>query len=264
MNIFLRELRANLKSLLIWAAIVAVFTLVGYSKFSAYYGNPELLGILDTLPQPVVEAMNLNAFNLTTISGFFGIMIVYMGLMLALASAMWGAGVISKEERDKTVEFSLTLPVTRPRLITAKLAAMVVDSLLLLLFTGVMLVVGARSYNPDAGYYKFVGLGMLSFFFLQMIFLALGFFLGCTLKKYKLASSLAIWILLGTYFLSILVGLNKDLDFLKYLTPFRYFDGAQIFHDSALLPGFVLLSVGIIFVLVGASYFTYQRRDMYI
>jgi ABC-2 type transport system permease protein len=264
MNIFLRELRANLKSLLIWSGIVAVFTLVGYSKFSAYYNNPELLGILDTLPQGVVDAMGMNAFNLTTISGFFGIMIVYVSLMLSLAAAMWGAGVISKEERDKTVEFSLTLPVTRSRLITAKLAAMVVDCILLLLVTWGVLLVGARSYNPDAGYYKFVSVGMLSFFIVQMIFLALGFFLGCTLKKYKLASSLSIWILLGAYFLSILVGLDKNYENLKYLTPFKYFDAAQIFRDSSLQTGFVLLSLGIIVVLVGASYFTYSRRDMYI
>ncbi len=32
---------------------------------------------------------------------------------------MWGSDIISKEERDKTVEY-LTLPVTRARLLTAK------------------------------------------------------------------------------------------------------------------------------------------------
>jgi ABC-2 type transport system permease protein len=264
MNIFLRELRANLKSLLIWSGIIALFTLLGYSKFSAYYNNPELLAILDTLPKAAVDALGMTAFNLTSISGFFGIMVVYFGLMLCLAAGMWGAGVISKEERDKTVEFSLTLPVTRSRLITAKLAAMVVDCILLLLVTWGITLVGARQYQPDAEFYKFVSLGMLSFFIQMMIYLALGFFLGCTLKKYKLAGSLAIWILLGTYFLSLLVGMNKSLDYLKYLTPFKYFDAAQIFHDSSLQGGFVLLSVGIIVVLVVAAFFTYQRRDMYI
>jgi ABC-2 type transport system permease protein len=162
------------------------------------------------------------------------------------------------------VEFSLTLPVTRSRLITAKLAAMVVDCILLLLVTWGITLVGARQYQPDAEFYKFVSLGMLSFFIQMMIYLALGFFLGCTLKKYKLAGSLAIWILLGTYFLSLLVGMNKNLDYLKYLTPFKYFDAAQIFHDSSLQGGFVLLSVAIILVLIVAAFFTYQRRDMYI
>jgi ABC-2 type transport system permease protein len=51
-------------------------------------------------------------------------------LMLSIAAAMWGSDVISKEERDKTVEFALTLPVTG-RVVLAKTAAMLVDCILL-------------------------------------------------------------------------------------------------------------------------------------
>ena len=52
-----------------------------------------------------------------------GIMIIYFGLILTIAAAMWGSDIITKEERDKTVEFALTLPVTRSRLISAKAVA---------------------------------------------------------------------------------------------------------------------------------------------
>ncbi len=37
---------------------------------------------------------------------------------------------------------------------------------------------------------------------MQMIFLALGIFLGCALKKFKLAGSTAIAVILVTYFTS--------------------------------------------------------------
>ena len=51
MNIFLRELKANFKSLIIWSVIIALFILMGISKFSAYAGNPEMLKILDFFPR---------------------------------------------------------------------------------------------------------------------------------------------------------------------------------------------------------------------
>lgn len=265
MNIFLRELRANLKSLLIWACIVVVFNMVGFSKFSAYYGNPEMLAILDSMPPAMLAAFGVGgAFNLTTVVGFYGIMITYFGLILGIAAAMWGSSIISKEERDKTVEFSLTLPVTRARLITAKTAAMVVDCLILLLATWGITLVSAQQYHPDNEFYRFVAIGTLSFLFLQMIFLALGIFLGCALKKHKQSGSLAVWLLLGTYFLSILVGLNKDLDFLKYLTPFKYFDPAQMLRESRLEFPFVLLSAAIITALLAGAYASYKKRDLYI
>jgi len=263
-NIFLRELRANIKSLLIWSFIVIVFNLVGFLKFSAYYNNPQMLAILDSLPPAMLSAFSMSAFNLTTVAGFYGIMATYFGLILSIAAAMWGSGVISKEERDKTVEFSLTLPVTRARLITAKTAAMVVDCLILLLITWGITLVSAQQYHPDGEFYRFVTIGMLAFLIEQMIFLALGIFLGCAVKKHKQAGSIAVWLLLGTYFLSILVGLNKDLDFLKYLTPFKYFDAAQLLHESRLEMPFVLLSVAIIAACMAAAYASYAKRDLYI
>jgi hypothetical protein len=101
-NIFFRELRANIKSLLIWAGIVILFNLVGVMKFSAYYNNPELLAIVDSFPPAMVSALSLNAFNLTTVTGFYGIMIVYFALILTIAAVMWGSDIIAKEERGKT------------------------------------------------------------------------------------------------------------------------------------------------------------------
>ena len=201
MNIFFRELKANFKSLLIWGVIMVLFTTVGFSKFSAYFNNPEMSAILDDFPPAMVEALNLKAFNLTTVTGFFGIMFVYYALMLSIAAAMWGSDIISKEERDKTVEFALTLPVTRQRLITAKIMTAVINCIGLLLITSGIMLVMAQKYQPDGEFYSFMSLGMLAIFIMQMIFLAIGVFLGCAMKQYRRASSVAVSLLLGTYFL---------------------------------------------------------------
>ena len=69
MNIFLRELRANLKSLVIWSVIIILLVMIATAKFSAFAGDPEMLKILDTMPPAVLDAMNMRAFNLTTLSG---------------------------------------------------------------------------------------------------------------------------------------------------------------------------------------------------
>ena len=264
MNIFIRELKANFKSLLIWSGIVFVFVLIGFSKFSAYANNPDMLKILDSLPPAMLDAFNFRAFNLTTVNGFYGVMFTYFALMLSIASVMWGSDYISKEERDKTVEFSLTLPVTRGKVITAKTLAAVVNCIALLGVTWVSTVVAAASYEPDAEFYSFVALGSLAMFIMQMIFLAIGVFLGSAMKHYKQASSLAVSILLGTFFISIISGLNKNLDFMKFFSPFNYFNPADLLHKASVDMNYVLLSVGIIAVCMTGAYLTYARRDLYI
>ena len=264
MNIFLRELKANFKSLIIWSVIVILFVVVGFSKFTAYEGNPDMLAILDAMPPAVISAMNLTAFNLTTVAGFYGIMFSYFGLMISIAAAMWGSDIISKEERDKTVEFALTLPVSRTRLLTAKIAAALVNCIILLLITWGATLVGAAPYQKNGTFYEFVALGSVALFVMQLIFLAVGIFLGAAMKQYKRAGSLAVSVLLGTYFLSVISGLSKDLDFLKYLTPFKYFNPVKILNESKIDIGFSLLSLAIIALLIAGAYMTYRRRDLYI
>ncbi len=264
MNMFLRELKANRKSLLIWGIIVVLFTWVGVSKFSAYFENPEMLAILDEMPPAMLAAFSFGAFNLTTISGFFGLMFTYYALMLGIAAAMWGSDIISKEERDKTVEFALTLPVTRSRVVTAKALAAVVNCIGLVLITWGISVAVAQGYKPDGEFYRFLALCMLALFMLELIFLAVGIFLGCAMKRYKRAGAVAVSVLLGTYFLSVISAMNKDLDWLKYLTPFKYFDAGLLLRESRFDLLFVGLAAAIVVACMAGAYFTYARRDLYI
>lgn len=264
MNIFRRELKANFKSLIIWGVIVALFVLVGVSKFSAYYNNPEMLVLLDSMPAALMDAFNMRAFNLTTINGFFGIMFTYFALLLSIAATMWGSDIISKEERDKTVEFSLTLPVTRSKVVTAKTLAAVVNCIGLLLITWGAAALAAGQYQPDATFYNFLTLQVQSLFILQMVFLAIGIFLGCAMKEYRRAGSVAIALLLGTYFMSIISGMHDKLNFLKYLSPFKYFDAGMMLNEGRFDMTFVLLSVVIVAASMAGAYLTYSRRDLYI
>jgi len=264
MNIFLRELRANLKSLIIWSVNVILFIVMGVSKFSAYYNNPEMLAIFDAMPPQLVKAMEFEALDLTTLNGFIGLMFTYYALLLGIAATMWGSDVISKEERDKTVEFALTLPVTRSRVVTAKALAALANCIALLLVTWGISLVSAQSYAPDAEFYRFLSLLMLALFMLQLIFLAIGIFLGCAMKRYKRAGSVAVALLLGTYFLSIISALNEDLDFLKYFSPFKYFDAIKLLNGSGFELTFIVLSLAIVVVAMAGAYLTYARRDLYI
>jgi ABC-2 type transport system permease protein len=264
MRIYFRELKANLKSTLIYSGVVAFFVVVGFQKFSAYAENPEILEVLDSMPSALMESFNMNAFNLTTVEGFFGVMYAFVALILAIAAVMWGSDIISKEERDKTVEFALTLPVKRSTLITAKTAAALTHCLLLALVTWGLNALSAGTYDPDPDFYRFLWQGMAALGVIQVIFLSLGIFIGAAMKQHKRAGSVAISVLLGTYFFSVIAGLKEEWDFLKYLTPFEYFDPGLILRESRVEPVYLWISLGIVLVSLAGAYLVYQRRDLYI
>jgi ABC-2 type transport system permease protein len=264
MNIFIRELKANLKSLVIWSVIITLLIMMAVAKFSAFAGDPEMLKMLDSLPPAMLDALSMRAFNLTTLSGFYGIMFIYFGLMGAIAAAMWGSDIISKEERDKTVEFSLVLPVSRSRVITAKALAALVNCIAFVLITWVVSLVAVRSYNPDQAFHDYLALEMRAMFSIELIFLAIGLLLGCAMKQYKRSGSTAVAIILATYFMSIISGMQEKLDFLKYFTPFKYFDAGELFRSGKMNGTYLLLTAAIIVVCVAAAYWFYNKRDLYI
>ena len=264
MNIFLRELKANFKSLIIWSVIVALLIMVAVAKFSAFAGDPQMLAMLDGMPPALIDALNMRTFNLTTLSGFYGVMFIYFGLMGGIAAAMWGSDIISKEERDKTVEFSLVLPVSRSRVITAKALAALVNCVGLVLITWAVSLIAVRSYSPDRSFYAFLALEMQAMFLIELIFLAIGLLLGCAMKQHKWSASFAVAIILTTYMISILSVMQEKLDFLKYLTPFQYFDAGDLFRTGQLDGAFLLLSAVIVVGCLSVAYWSYDRRDLYI
>lgn len=264
MNIFLRELKANLKSLLVWSVILTLLIMIAVAKFSAFAGDPKMLAMLDSMPPALLEVFNMRAFNLTTLSGFYGIMYIYFALMGAIAAAMWGSDIISKEERDKTVEFSLVLPVSRSKVITAKALAALVNCIAFVLITWGVSLVAVRSYNPDQAFHEFLALEMQAMLVIELIFLAIGLLLGCAMKQYKRSSSTAVAIILTTYFMAIMSGMQEKLDFLKYFTPFKYFDAGELFRTGKMDGTYLIISAAIIVVSVAVAYWVYKKRDLYI
>lgn len=264
MNIFFRELKANLKSLLIWCGVMFLLVTIAVAKFSAFAGDPSMLAMVDAMPKAMIDAMSLRAFNLTTVSGFYGIMFLYFALLGGIAAAMWGSDMISKEERDKTVEFSLVLPVSRSRVITTKALAAVVNCIVFMLVTWGVSLLMVQPYKPDQAFYQFLTLQMEAMFMIELIFLAIGLLLGCAMKQYKRSGSTAVAIILVTYFLSVMAGMDPNLDFLKYFTPFKYFDPGALFRTGRMDGTYLLISVAIIVVCVAAAYWVYNKRDLYI
>jgi len=249
---------------MIWGFMIGLLILSAITEFSVYFGDPEMLKILDTLPPLVMEMMNMNAFNLTTLSGFYGVVFLYLGLLGAIAAAMWGSDIITKEERDKTVEFSLVLPVSRSRVVTAKALAVLVNCILLVLITWIISIVAVQSYNPDQAFYDYLALEMQAMFMIELIFLAVGILLGCAFKRYKRAGSTAVGIILSTYFISIIAGMSEKFEFLKHFTPFHYYNAADLFRSGELNTTYLGVSVAIILVCMIAAYWVYNKRDLYI
>jgi len=262
MHIVKRELRSNLKSLVIWSVIMIIFIVLMVSEFSAYYDNPDMADILDSMPEGLMKAFSLEGSNLTTPSGFIGVASVYFYLMLSFFAILLGSNIIAKEERDKTAEYFLSMPISRKEVIISKWIASIIHCLLITSVTGVTLLLSMMPYDLTGDFYKFIGLLLLALFMLEMIFLSLGMLIASSFKRYNHSSKLSAVLVMVFYILSVLSTLTDKLSFINYVSPFKYFETSQFMVTLALPMKFMVLSVGIVFFSMIATLIIYPKRDL--
>lgn len=240
-----------------------VFLLVaGMAKYAAYQSSGQSASqIIAGFPKPILAILGGTGLDLATVSGFFGCLYLYILLVAGIHAAMIGAEVISKEERDKTIEFLIPKPVSRVRILTEKLLAALINVIILNIVTTVSSVLIVNYYNKGPSLTNDILVLMAGVLFVQLLFFAVGAFLAVIMKRPKAAASVATSILLGTYIISVFVDINSKLENLKYFTPFKYFDAKTLIANGKLDPIYVSISLVIIVILTVITYLTYVDRD---
>jgi len=264
MNIVLREIYANKKSLIIWSLSMVAFIVMMFVEFSAYYKNPEMLAVIEAMPVEMLEAFGMADANLTTVSGYLKVAVIFINITLGAYAIILGNGIIAKEERDKTAGFLMTLPVTRSNIISGKRISAAICCAILLLVVMLTIIVCILPYETEEHFAIFFTLVMLATYIIMLIFLSIGMLLAASIRRHKISGGISIGLIFAMYLASIIAGLSENMEFLKYISPFMYFDASLILRDLTLEPVFLLLSTVIIFSSHIAALKIYEGRDLYV
>lgn len=263
MNIFARELKKGIKSLLIWGGCAFLLIAGIMGKYSGLSVNDEQMNeLLAKMPKAIQVFIGGGAFDLTQISGYVGVTIGYIMLIAAVFAVVLGANSIRGEERDKTAEFIMSKPVEKWRVLVVKLIASVCLIFLFTLTVGIALFGFAFALEPESGLNTEIVLMSVGLFLLQWIYLGLGAVLAALSSNPRHAGRAGIIFVFGGYFLSLLIILNEKLEFLRPLTPFAYFDMAEVIEGKGIGIIYPLISavLGVIFAV--AALIRAEKRDI--
>jgi ABC-2 type transport system permease protein len=267
MNIFLREMKANLKSFLFWCVGMIALIAASLSKYKGLSGSgtagmQDLNAIFDKMPQAVKAFMGGSGFDLSTLGGYYGVVFVYVILIGAIFAVMLGSNIIVKEERDKTAEFLMVKPVSRTKILAGKLVAALIYVGGYAAFTLGSSVVLTQKFgygeNIDPLLAVLCGAMLLD----MVLFLAIGAAFGALFKDAKKATGLSLAVLLATYFIGIAMDMTDKLGFLRYATPFKFFNPVDMVNGQRLEPLFVGIVLALSSILFAATFYFYKRRDL--
>ena len=169
MNIVKRELKANRKSLLLWSIGVLFMVGVGMGKYAGMNGTGETMNeLMAEMPKSLQAIMGSGGFDLSTAIGYYGLLFLYLVIMATIHAVMLGANIIAKEERDKTAEFLLVKPISREKVITAKLLASLINLLVFNFVTLVSSFIFVRQFSQGQEVLRDIGLLMFGMLIMQL------------------------------------------------------------------------------------------------
>ncbi|MDR7855752.1 ABC transporter permease subunit [Tissierella sp.] len=260
MTLYIHELRRGRKSLLIWSGIVAFMLFIVMIMFPEMKNQMDGVNEMFTSMGDFTAAFGMDKINFGEVMGFYAIEGGNMlGIGGAFFAAMLGVGALAKEEANHTAEFLLTHPISRYRIISEKLLAVITQ---LMLFNAICIVVSIVSFyiiGEDIIWDKFL-LFHLGQFLMHIEIACICFCLSAFLKLRGMGIGLGFAALL--YFLNIIGNISEKADFVKYITPFRYAEPADIIAESTLDGTLVFLGILYSIICIGLAYWKYSRKDI--
>lgn len=255
------ELKQGKTSLLIWTAAIGFLLAICIFLFPEMKGQMDSVSDMFSSMGSFTEAFGMDRLNFGTLIGFYAVECGnILGLGGAFYAALCAAGILSKEEKDKTAEFLLTHPVSRKRIMTEKLIAVLVQitAMNIMIYA---ISVGSIAVVGEAIPLKEISLLHLAYYLLQLELAGICFGISSFLRKGSAGVGLGIAAMM--YFLNLIANIADVAEFLKYITPFGYCEGADIVANGR-LDG-VMVSVGAVIGLGGimAAYLKYTKKDIH-
>lgn len=262
LNIFLHELKAYRKSIIIWSFSMTLLAVMYIFIFKGLGPDIEnFKAFLNNMPDVMKKVFNIYIDSMSTLEGFYSFVFSFVVLCGSIQAMNLGTAIVSKELRDRTADFLMTKPVSRIGILTSKLVAafsvLAITNIIYLVLTILAAVVAVNAFNL-----KLFFMISVTMFFVQLIFMSLGVMISVLAGRIKSVISVSLSTVFGFYILGSL-GSFLGEERVRYLSPFRYFDTAYIIEHAAYEVSFIVIGIAFVIAAIAASYLVYLKKDIH-
>jgi ABC-2 type transport system permease protein len=258
-SIFGQWLRDNQRGILGWTVAIV---LVGcaYAAFWPIVDDPELLKLLESYPQAMLEALNYTDFATApgyldaTVYGLLG------ALLMLVYSITAGARTVAGDEEAGTLELVLAHPVSRASLALQRFGAFVVSVLVIMVAFSLAIALLAAVVGLDG-----LTLGGLAAMHLHLaafatLFGSISFAVGAATGRRALALGVAAAVGVLEYAMRGLIPQVEGLDWVSNWSAFTWLNGSKPLEHGLDWRHLGLL-LGIAALLVALGTWSFTRRD---
>lgn len=260
MTLMKHEWRQGWKSFAVWTAAIGFFIVVCVFLYPEMKGEMESINAVFSSLGAFTAAFGMDKLDFGTLKGFYSIECGnILGIGGAFFASLTAVNALAKEEREHTAEFLLTHPISRTRIVSEKLGAVMGQIVLLNAVVFGLSVISVYAIKEPFSW-KEIGLLHLAYFLLQAEVAGICFGISAFLRRSGLGIGIGIAAVL--YFMNLISNISDSAEVLKYITPFGYAQSTDIVSKGSLNLG--MTGIGMCFAVIGiaAAYWKYSRKDI--
>jgi ABC-2 type transport system permease protein len=260
MTLLNHELKMNLKSLIIWTGCVGLLCFGCILLYASVQDS--LQGMEDTWANmgALSTAVGMDKMSITSMKGYYATEICLMhGLGGAFFAALFGSSLLSKEEAGHTSEFLNVFPISRRAIVLEKYGAFVINIVIFnvicaLLYAIGFIMMGEEIPMPDFILYHEIQILM------QIEIGSICFMISAFTRKNLMGAGFGIAIIF--YAMDLMGRIIPAIKNIKYITPFYYSNGADIFSTGEVDGVMLGIGIAITAVCVIVATLKYQSKDL--
>lgn len=264
LNLIWLELKLKIRSILIWCLVILALGVMFAAMFNTLKDQAvDFQKLLDSFPDELKKPFNISNDYFNSVENLLnGEFLTFYNLAGSILACFLGVGAVGAKLENKTLAQYLTKKISRIHYYLAQfatntlflfIAAIIIAPILYLSF-----IILTNQKSISVGYFTGLFLGT---FLIQFIFLALAQVLGTGLGRSK-SLAMSCGVAAFSWFLNSISELKGFPQWLKYVSPFYYFDSKYLISNLSFDwgRGWLLVVLTIIFVVAGALVF--DRKDL--
>jgi hypothetical protein len=261
--IFRRELKSNARGLVIWSLVLGGLVLMMMSVYPSFAEDAQTVEeVLNVFPEPIADVFGMDTLNLGTYTGFYGVEVHLINTLVgSVYAALLAAGMLAKEENDRTAEFLLSKPVTRTSVTGQKLAAVLAN---LFALNAVITAVSfaCTGFADEAVETDILAWYMLAAFLLHATVASVSFLLSAAMRRTRSIVSLALGMVFLSYALHVIAGLSDRFAFLSHASLFSFTDAAAIARNGGMEMRDMAIMILVSLLCAAGAIVYYRKKDI--
>lgn len=257
------QIKTNKKQIIGWSISIFAIMFLYMILFPSVQDMAQIK--MDAMPEELMQFMGMDDFtDMSNYMSYFAMIYNMILIAISIFAAVLGAGVIAKEEKNKTIEFLYAMEVSRVEIYISKF---------LTAYIGVMIVIMCAAISSIIcgfinGGETFILMDMITMVkgsaIIPFVFLAVGTMIAGITAKVSGGSAGSVVVIVSYVlgFLSTMV--SEELSWFKYLSPFEVLNPEVAVEMSVEVMTAMCGYLVVMIVLVVIGGVIYNKRDFQI